>query len=100
MDAACGDKTLSISQINWIIKAVTEGKNTSDQCNSSAKKTKQTGDFLVSIAAAVENDQRITVQELAAMHGLPIGTIHTILNDDLGLVMKSAHWVPKMFSSA
>jgi hypothetical protein len=77
-----------------------KGKNTSDQCNSSGKETKQTGDALASIAAAVENDQWITVQELAAMHGLPIGTIHTILNDDLGLVMNSACWVPKLFSSA
>jgi hypothetical protein len=31
MDAAHGDKILSLSQKNWIIKAVKEWKNTSDK---------------------------------------------------------------------
>jgi hypothetical protein len=38
VDAAYGDKTLSISQINRIIKAVKEGKTTSDLRHSNAKK--------------------------------------------------------------
>jgi hypothetical protein len=38
VDAAYGDKTLSKSQINVIIKAVKEGKNTLDQCHSNVKK--------------------------------------------------------------
>ncbi len=75
MDAAHGEKILSLSQINWITKAVKEGKNTSDQRHSSRKKTKWTGDVLVSIAAALENDRQIKERELAAMHGLPIGTV-------------------------
>jgi hypothetical protein len=54
---------------------------------------------LASIAAAVEKDRRITVRKLAASHGLPIRTVHTILKEDLGLVKKSARWVPKMLSS-
>jgi cytochrome c-type biogenesis protein CcmH/NrfF len=36
--AAYGDKTLSKSQINRILKAVKEGKSTSDQRYSNAKK--------------------------------------------------------------
>ncbi len=38
LDAAYGDKTLSISQINRIIKAVKDGKSTSDLHHSNAKK--------------------------------------------------------------
>jgi hypothetical protein len=59
------------------------------------KKTKQTSDVLASIPM-VEDDQRIIVQELAAMHGLPVGTVHAILNDHFGLVKKSACWVHKL----
>ncbi len=70
---------MSKSHINRIIKAVKEGKNTADQRHSSAKKTKRTGDVFASIAAAVEKDWRIMVRELAATHGLPIGTVYTIL---------------------
>jgi hypothetical protein len=59
---------------------------------------KRTGDVLASINAAVEKDQWITFRDPAATHGLPIGTVHTILKDNLGLVMKSACRVPKMLS--
>jgi hypothetical protein len=38
VDATHRDKTLSKSQINCIIKAVKEGKNTLDQHHSNAKK--------------------------------------------------------------
>ncbi len=83
------DTAMSISQINCIIKTVKEGKNTADQRHSSAKKTKRNDDVLASVAAAVEKDQRITVWELATLHGIPIGTVHAILKEDLGLVKKS-----------
>jgi histone-lysine N-methyltransferase SETMAR len=53
----------------------------------------------VSITAAVEKDRQITVRELATMHGLPIGTVHAILKDDLDLVNKSARCIPKLLSS-
>jgi hypothetical protein len=55
---------------------------------------------VASIAAAVENDWRITTPELATMHNLPFGTVHTNFNDDLNLVKKSTHWVPKLLSTA
>jgi hypothetical protein len=98
VDAAYGDKALSISQINRIIKAVKEGKNTPDQHHSSVKKTKRTGGVLASITAAVEKDQRIMVRDLAATHGLPIGTVLAILKDDLGLIKKSTRWVINLLS--
>jgi hypothetical protein len=46
VDTAYSDKTLSISQINEIIKALKEGKNTSDLRHSRVKKTKWTGNIL------------------------------------------------------
>jgi hypothetical protein len=38
VDAVYGDKALSISQINRLVKAVKEGKNTSHQRHSNTKK--------------------------------------------------------------
>ncbi len=99
VNAAYSDKALSKSQINHIIKAINEGKNTVDQRHSSAKETKWIGNVLVSIADdEVEKDRQVTVWELAATHGLPIGTVHAILKEDLGLVKKSVCWVPKLLS--
>jgi hypothetical protein len=71
VDAAYGDKALSKSQINCIIKAVKEGKSTSDQRHSNAKKTKRTEDVE---AAAVEKNRRLTVRELSSMLDLTFAT--------------------------
>jgi hypothetical protein len=99
VDAACGDKPLSISQINRIIKAVKDGKSTSDQRHSNAKKTKRTGNVVAAVAAAIETDQRLTIRELAVMLDLTFATVQSTLTVDLGLVKKSARWIPKLLSS-
>jgi hypothetical protein len=99
VDAAYGDKTLSISQINRIIKAVKDGKSTSDLRHSNAKKTKRTDDVVAAVAAAVETDWRLTIRELAGTLGLTFATVQSTLTVDLGLVKKSAHWVPNLLSS-
>ncbi len=99
VDAAYGDKTLSISQINRIIKAVKEGKFTSDLRYSNAKKTNRTDNIVADVAAAVETDRRLTIRELAVMLDLTFSTVQSTLTVDLGLVKKSARWVPKLLSS-
>jgi len=76
VDAAYGDKSLSISQINRIIKAVNDGKSTSDQSNSNSKKTRTAQ----VVADSVEEDWRVTVCTLAARHGLTCGTVSLVLN--------------------
>ncbi len=100
VDAAYGDKTLSRSQINRRIKAVKEGKSTSDQRYSNAKKTKRTEDVVAAVAATVEQNRRLTVRELASMLDLTFATVQSALTIDLGLVKKSARWVPKLLTTA
>jgi DNA-binding transcriptional regulator YhcF (GntR family) len=99
VDAAYGDKTLSRSQINRRIKAVKEGKSTSDQRYSNAKKTKRTEDVVAAVAATVEQNRRLTVRELASMLDLTFATVQSALTIDLGLVKKSARWVPKLLTT-
>jgi hypothetical protein len=36
--------------------------------------------------------------DLATAHGVSYGTMHNILHQELGLVKKSARWVPKLLS--
>ncbi len=51
------------------------------------------------IAAVIETDRWVTVSEPTTTHDLPLGTIRAIINDDLGLVKKFTHWVPKLLST-
>jgi histone-lysine N-methyltransferase SETMAR len=97
-EAAYGDQALKKTQIYEVMKKVKAGKNTEDQRHLSAKKTKRTVNLVASVAAAVKEDARVSIQELASANGVSYGTIQTILHDDLGLSKKSARWVPKLLS--
>jgi hypothetical protein len=50
------------------------------------------------MAADVKADHCIMCRDLASAHGVSFGTMHNILHVELGLVKKSAHWVPKLLS--
>jgi histone-lysine N-methyltransferase SETMAR len=50
------------------------------------------------VAADIEADRRIGIKSLAFAHQTSYGTISNILHKDLGLVKKSARWVPKLLS--
>jgi hypothetical protein len=71
------------------------GKNTDDRRGFTKQKTKMTAKLLIaSVAAAVSEDRRMSIQDLARAHG----TISRILHSQLGLIKKSACWVPKLLS--
>ncbi len=78
MDAAYGDKSLSISQINRIILAVKAGKN-----------------IISAVATSLEETRRFTVRELAIRHGLTVWVVYQILTVDLGLVNEIDALSPK-----
>lgn len=96
---AYGDLALKKTAIYDIIKKVRDGKPTADQRHCNAKKTKRSPDVVAAVAAAVKEDARRTVDQLALMVGVSHGTILNILHDDLGLVKKTARWVPKLLTA-
>ncbi len=50
------------------------------------------------MAADFAEDRRISCKDFAFIHGVSVGTMFNILRDNLGLVKKSARWVPKLHS--
>jgi hypothetical protein len=46
----------------------------------------------------VKEDRHANCRDLAFAHGVSNGTMQRILRDDLGLVKKSARWVPKLLN--
>ena len=47
----------------------------------------------------VKNNRRVTVTYLATIFEVSVSTIHLTLKKDLGLVKKSARWVPKLLNN-
>jgi formate-dependent phosphoribosylglycinamide formyltransferase (GAR transformylase) len=54
--------------------------------------------LIASVAAAIAADRHIDTRSLAAAHGVCLRTTCQIPKEDLGLVKKSARWVPKLLS--
>jgi histone-lysine N-methyltransferase SETMAR len=92
------DQALKKTQIYEILKRVKKGKTTDDQRGVKTPKIAMTADLITSVSAAVAEDPRVTIQALAKAHGSSFGTISRILHSQLGLVKKSARWVPKLLS--
>ncbi len=53
-----------------------------DQRRFNPWKTVRTASLIASVAAAVEDDSRLSVEYLAAFHGVSVYTIHSILHKD------------------
>ena len=64
------------------------------------KKTVRTADKIDEIDALVKADRNMSVEDMAAETGLSVGTVSTILHDDLKLSKKSARWVPCLLTAA
>jgi len=96
---AYGDLALKKTQIYDIMNKVKAGKVTSDQRHSCAKKTKRTSSIITAVDAAIKEDGRLTIAEIAAATGAKKATVYNIIKKELGLVKKSARWVPKLLSA-
>jgi hypothetical protein len=87
---------LTKTAIYNILKNVKAGETTNDQWHLNAKKTKWTQDIITAASANVNAERQVTCMDLATVHGVSYGTMHNILHEELGLVKKLAHWVPKL----
>ena len=82
VDDVYGDIDLKKNQIYEILKRVKMGKNTVDRRGFKKQKT---ADLIASVAAAVAEDRRVSIQDHARAHGTSYGTISRILHSQLGL---------------
>ncbi len=98
VNAAYGTLALKRAAIYKIMKKVKAGEDTTDMRHLNPKKTKRTADVIAAVEAAVKKDGRLTIAEIAAATGATNATVYSILTEELGLVKKSARWVPKLLS--
>lgn len=50
------------------------------------------------VKAIIKADRRVTVQDIALDVDLSVGTVHTILHEDLHLSKLAARWVPRLLT--
>jgi hypothetical protein len=92
VDAAYDDQSLQKTAIYAIIKNVKAGELTANMRHLNPKKTVRTPELIASVAAAIKEDHRLSMEMIAAAHGVSEKTIFNILHQDLCLEKKSARW--------
>ena len=92
------DTALKKTAIYDILKKVKEGKTAEDMRLFNGQRTVRTDNLVAAVAAAVEDDRRVKIKDIAKGLQVSYGTIYNILHDDLGLEKLSARWVPKLLS--
>jgi len=55
--------------------------------------------MIARVEQMVMEDCRLTLKEIAANAGISIGSVDTILHDDLKMWKVSARWVPRMLTN-
>jgi hypothetical protein len=97
VDAMYRDKALGLTSVYFIIKKVKAGGKywwpAVPECQGNLA-----ADIATVVTADMKEDRRANCRDLVFDHGVSNGTIHNILWKDLGLVKKSARWVPKLLS--
>ena len=96
LDAGYGPNSLKKTALYEIIKRVKKGESLEDNRGKFDHKFLRQDELIKAVEADIKEDRRISVRDLAAKHAVSIGTINTVLHRDLGLVKKSARWVPKL----
>jgi histone-lysine N-methyltransferase SETMAR len=54
--------------------------------------------MIARVEQMVMEDRRLTVKQIAANAGISVGSVDTILHDDLKMRKVSARWVPRMLT--
>ena len=83
VDAAYGVKTLQQAQIYRIIKLIKDGEEVKNERGRGTTKRVRDAALIAAVAAAIEEDGRVSVRELASANGVSNDTIHKILHDEL-----------------
>ena len=74
---------------SWV-RQFTEGRTSFENKPKEPPRTSRSEDMIVRVEQMVMEDRRLTVQQIAANAGISVGSVVTILHDDLKLRKVSA----------
>jgi histone-lysine N-methyltransferase SETMAR len=99
--AVCGDQAPSYRTVAKWTQRYREGReSTEDDPRSGHPVTTITQVNVAAVRHQLEEDNRLTIDELAASTALSHGTVYTILHDHLGVRKICARWVPHVLTEA
>ncbi|XP_064115144.1 protein GVQW3-like [Macrobrachium nipponense] len=94
---AFGDETMVITEIKEWYNCFKQGQTSVESKPRSGRpSTSRNKEFVENVCRIVEEDRRITINEITEEVGISTGSVHTILTEDLAMRRVSAKFVPKL----
>lgn len=95
----CGDGVMDVSKVRSWVRQFNEGRTSCDnKPKQSRPRTSRSDDMIERVERVVLGDRRMTVEQIASSVGISVGSVHTILHDDLKMRKVSSRWVPRMLT--
>ena len=95
----CGDGIMDVSKVRSWVRQFNEGRTSCDNKPKQPRaRTSRSDDMIEKVERIVLGDRRMTVEQIASSVGISVGSVHTILHDDLKMQKVSSRWVPRMLT--
>src|SRR5215475_205144 len=92
----CSDGIMDVKNVRSWVRQFKEGRTS---CDSKPKepqpRTSRSEDMIARVEKMVMEDHRLTVRQIAANAGVSVGSVDTILHDDLKMQKVCVRWVPR-----
>jgi len=99
LSETCNDGVMDMKNVRSWVRQFKEGRTS---CENKLKepqpRTSRSEDMIARVKQMVMEDRRLTVKQIAANAGISVGSVDTILNDDLKMRKVSARWVLPMLT--
>ena len=99
LSETCNDGVMDVKNVHSWVQHFKEGQTS---CENKPKeprpRTSRSEDMIARVEQMVMEDRRLTVKQMAANAGISVGSLDTILHDDLKMRKVSARWVPRMLT--
>ncbi|KAJ4429904.1 hypothetical protein ANN_22108 [Periplaneta americana] len=100
LSETCGDGVMNVSNVRSWIRQFKEGRTSCDnKPRQSRPRTSRSDDMIKRVGKVVLEDRRMSVEHIVSKVGIFLGTVHTILNEDLKLRKVSSRWVPRKLTN-
>lgn len=100
LQAVCGDQACSYQTVCRWVKEFADGRDTVfDEPRSGREKSIVNEQNIADIKTQIEEDPHISVRELSETSGLSIGSVHTIIIDELHMKKVCARWIPHLLTT-
>src|SRR5215470_8229706 len=96
LSETCNDGVMDVKNLRSWVRQFREGRTS---CENNPKeprpRTSRSEDMIARVEQMVMEDHRLSVRQIAANAGITLGSVDTILHDDLKMWKVSARWVPR-----